>query len=419
MLPTTILIIILIIIGFEFFLNRILDFLNLNNQEATLPEGLREIYDETKYNKSLSYHLAQTNFSFLTSGFGLLVSCLMLGFGGFGALDEYLRQSITNEIGLALAFFGILFIVSDILNIPFQLYDTFVIEEKYGFNKTTISTFIADKFKSYLLTAVFGGLVLAILLTLLKFLGPSFWYYFWLFISIIILIVNMFYASLILPLFNKLTPLQDGELKNAIQAYATKVEFPLDNVYVIDGSKRSAKANAFFSGLGKKKKIVLYDTLIQNHTIEELVAILAHEVGHFKKKHIISGMALSIFQMGITLFIMSFIIFNEKLSYALGSSFNSLHINMIAFALLYSPISMLSGIFMNIVSRKNEFEADNYAVSTYAGNPLIAALKKLSVDNLSILTPHPAYVFFHYSHPPLLNRLSAMRQSIRVKQKRN
>ena len=219
----------------------------------------------------------------------------------------------------------------------------------------------------------------------------------------------MFYTSLILPLFNKLTPLEGGSLKEEIEAYSKKINFPLDNIFVIDGSKRSAKSNAFFSGIGKKKKIVLYDTLIENHSKEELVAVLAHEVGHFKKKHIISGYVLSILQTGFTLFIMSLFIFNPAMSAALGASQTAIHINLLAFGILYSPISHFMGLFMNIKSRKNEYEADAYAQETYSGTYLQLALKKLSVDNLSNLYPHPAYVFFNYSHPPLLKRLSAMK----------
>lgn len=222
----------------------------------------------------------------------------------------------------------------------------------------------------------------------------------------------MFYTSLIVPLFNKLSPLEDGDLKQLINEYSARVGFPLKNVFVIDGSKRSSKANAFFSGIGKKKKIVLYDTLINNHTKEELVAVLAHEAGHFKKKHVLSGFFLSVIQIAIMLFILSLMIFNENLSLALGGQQQAIHLNLLAFGILYSPISMLTGIIMNIISRRNEFEADAYAVRTYDGRYLHSALKKLSVDNLSNLTPHPLYVFFHYSHPPLVQRLQAIETEI-------
>ncbi len=219
----------------------------------------------------------------------------------------------------------------------------------------------------------------------------------------------MFYTSLIVPLFNKLTPLPEGELKSAIEAFAVKINFPLDNILVIDGSKRSKKANAFFAGIGKRKKIVLYDTLIANHTIEELVAVLAHEVGHYKKNHIIWGYVLSVIQIVFTLWVLSLLLFNPAVSMALGGTTLSVHLNLLAFGILFSPISSITGLLMNMYSRKNEFEADAYALETYDGRALANALKKLSVDSLSNLYPHPVYVFFHYSHPPLLKRLDALR----------
>jgi STE24 endopeptidase len=332
----------------------------------------------------------------------------MLLLGGFGWLDGLLRIQIENEILLALAFFGVLMLTSDMLTIPFQWYSTFVIEEKYGFNKTTIKTFITDKLKGYLLGAIVGGGLLSLLIYLIELIGPSFWIWFSIIAAIFILVVNMFYTSLILPLFNKLTPLPEGELKTAIENFSKKVNFPLDNIFIIDGSKRSKKANAFFSGIGKKKKIVLYDTLISSHTTEELVAVLAHEVGHFKKKHIIWGYILSVLQIVFTLFVLSRMIFNEDVSLALGGSQLAIHLNLLAFGILFSPISGITGLLMNMYSRKNEFEADAYAKETFSGGALINALKRLSVDSLSNLYPHPWYVFFHYSHPPLLKRLEAL-----------
>jgi STE24 endopeptidase len=297
---------------------------------------------------------------------------------------------------------------ADLLSIPFELYSTFVIEEKYGFNKTTVKTFIADKLKGYLLGVVIGAPLIALLIYLIQTIGPGFWIWFSLIASAFIFFMNMFYTSLILPLFNKLTPLQEGELKSAIEEFARKVNFPLDNIFVIDGSKRSSKANAFFSGIGRKKKIVLYDTLIQKHSTEELVAVLAHEVGHFKKKHIVWGFALSMVQVVFTLFILSLMVYNENLSIALGGTALSIHLNLIAFTILFSPISGVTGLLMSMYSRKNEFEADAYARETYSGSALANALKTLSVDSLSNLYPHPLYVFFHYSHPPLLKRLEAI-----------
>jgi STE24 endopeptidase len=298
--------------------------------------------------------------------------------------------------------------LSDLLSIPFQLYDTFVIEEKYGFNKTSVKTFIVDKLKGYALGSIIGGILITVLLYLIQSIGPNFWIWFGLIAISFIFFANMFYSSLILPLFNKLTPLEDGDLKEAIESFAKKVDFPLDNIFVMDGSKRSNKANAFFSGMGKKKKIVLFDTLIKNHSTDELVAVLAHEVGHFKKKHIIYGFMLSAVQITFTLYILSLMVFNQQLSLALGGAQRALHLNLIAFGILFSPISGITGLLMSIYSRKNEFEADAYAREKFNGNSLSSALKKLSVDSLSNLYPHPWYVFFHYSHPPLLERLAAL-----------
>jgi len=409
MKPETILSVILGISVVSYLFDQLLDYLNLKAQRKDIPTEVEGFYNKEKYQKSLAYQKDQTKFSFISAGFSFILSLGMLVFGGFGWLDSVLRPFFTSEIPLALIFFGTIMIASDILTIPFQWYGTFVIEEKYGFNKTTVKTFIADKFKGYLLGALIGGALLSVLIYLINSIGPNFWIWFALLSAAFTLFMSMFYTSLILPLFNKLTPLAEGELKTAIETFAKKVNFPLDNVFVMDGSKRSAKANAFFSGIGKKKKIVLYDTLINNHTTEELVAVLAHEVGHFKKKHIIWSHLISIVQIFFLLFILSKMVFNENLSIALGGSQQAIHLNLIAFTILFSPISAVTGLFMSMLSRKNEFEADAYAKETFDGNALSNALKKLSVDSLSNLYPHPAYVFFHYSHPPLLQRLSALK----------
>ncbi|MEM6358650.1 MAG: M48 family metallopeptidase [Bacteroidota bacterium] len=400
--------IIIIIVALDYLLDQLLDHLNHKSVKAELPDEVADFYDADKYKQSLEYQKVQGSFSFITSAFSFCLSLGMIYFGLFGWLNSILSPYLTNEIALALAYFGVLYVLSDLLNTPFQLYSTFVIEEKFGFNKTTYKTFFLDKVKGYLLGLILGILLIGSLLFMIIEIGSNFWIYFWIIAGVFILFINMFYTTLILPLFNKLTPLEDGDLKQAIEAYSKSVSFPLTNIFVIDGSKRSKKANAFFSGIGKKKKIVLYDTLINNHTVEELVAVLAHEVGHFKKKHIVQGFIVSIAQIGLMLFVMSFLIFNENLSLALGAEQLAIHVNLIAFTILYSPVSKVFGILSNVISRKNEFEADDYAATTYNSVPLKQALKKLSVDNLSNLYPHPAYVFFNYSHPPLLKRLEAM-----------
>lgn len=399
----------IVIAGFLF--EQLLEYLNLRHMRGEVPSSLQNIYPEEEYQRSLAYQRERQRFSFLLSSLSFLgLLALLLG-GGFGWLDGWLRQFMEQPVWLALAFFGVLFLASDLLSLPFQWYSTFVIEEKWGFNKTTPKTFVADKLKGYALSLVVGGGILALLLSLILYLGASFWLYFWLVMALFSLAANMFYASLILPLFNKLSPLPAGELKAAIESYSRKVNFPIENMYVIDGSKRSSKANAFFSGLGKKKKIVLYDTLIENHTTEELVAVLAHEAGHYKKKHIVWGYVLSLVQTGLLLWLLSLLVFSETLSLAMGAETLALHLNILAFGLLFSPLSMLISIGANALSRKHEYEADAFAAQTYEPTALQEALKKLSVRNLSNLWPHPLYVKVHYSHPPLLKRLQALENS--------
>lgn len=407
--PQTILNVILVISTVSFLFNQLLDFLNLKAMRRDIPEDIAAFYDRARYMRSLDYHRELTRFSFISSAFSFIVSIAVLVSGGFGWLDEILRNYVEHPILLALLFFAILVLASDLIGLPFQLYSVFVIEEKYGFNKTSLKTFFMDKAKGYLLAAIVGAPLLALLIYLINVIGPSFWIWFAAIAAIFMLFMNMFYTTLVLPLFNKLTPLPEGELKAAIQQFAARVSFPLDNIFVIDGSKRSSKANAFFSGIGKKKKIVLYDTLIEKHTTDELVAVLAHEVGHFKKKHVVTAYVLSILQIFLTMFILSLMVYYEQLSYALGGSQHSIHLNLIAFSILFAPISGITGLFMSIYSRRNEYEADAYARETYSGAALADALKKLSVDSLSNLYPHPLYVFFHYSHPPLLKRLEAIR----------
>ncbi len=409
MKPESILLIILIISIVSYLFDQALDFINLKAMKKDIPAEIESFYNKENYQKSLAYQREQSKFSFITSALSFLLSLGMLIFGGFGYIDTLLRPFFQNEITLALVFFGCIMIASDLLTMPFQWYAIFVIEEKYGFNKTTIQTFISDKLKGYILGAVIGGALLSLLIFLINYIGPDFWIWFGLVAATVILFVNMFYTSLLLPLFNKLTPLADGELKTAIETFAQKVDFPLDNIFVMNGSKRSAKANAFFSGIGRKKKIVLYDTLIDKHTTDELVSVLAHEVGHFKKKHIIWSYLISIAQVFFVLFVLSKMVFNENLSIALGGSQQAIHLNLIAFGILFSPISGITGLFMSMLSRKNEFEADAFAKETFDGNALSNALRKLSVDSLSNLYPHPLYVFFHYSHPPLLQRLDALK----------
>lgn len=406
--PHTLLLIILSLVVFNFVLDQVLEYINVRAQREDIPDSIAAFYDREKYRKSQAYHREQTRFSFISSSFSVAIMIVMLVTGGFGWLDGLLRSVIDQEVWVALAFFGVLFIASDILSLPFQLYAIFVIEEKYGFNKTTLRTFMGDKVKSYGLGILVGGGLLFIFIKLVGTWGEDFWLGFWVVAVAFILITNVVYTSWIVPLFNKLTPLPEGELKDAISRYATSVGFPLDTIFVMDGSRRSKKANAFFSGIGRRKKIVLYDTLIANHTTDELVAVLAHEVGHYKKRHIIFSMILSVAQVGLLLWLMAQMILAENLSFALGGHVQAIHLNLLAFMILFSPVSAITGLIMNAYSRRNEYEADAYAAQTYNGAALTEALKKLSVDSLSNLYPHPAYVFVHYSHPPLLKRLDAI-----------
>ncbi len=328
--PETWLWLIIGIVSISYLAGQILDYLNLKAMRPHIPEEIAAFYNNEKYVKSQAYHREVARFSFISSGFSFLLSIAMLLLGGFGWVDALLRTFTVNNLVLPLVFFGLLGVASDLISLPFQWYGTFVIEEKYGFNKTTLKTFLADKMKGYLLGGVIGGALLLALLYLIQWLGPDFWIWFAALAAVFILLMNIFYTSLILPMFNKLTPLADGELKTAIEEFSRKINFPITNIFVIDGSKRSNKANAFFSGIGKRKKIVLYDTLIANQSTEELVAVLAHEVGHYKKKHIIWGYVLSVFQIAFTLFILSRMVFNENLSLALGGQQLAIHLNLIA-----------------------------------------------------------------------------------------
>jgi STE24 endopeptidase len=407
---SSLLTIIIAIVAINFVLEQFLEVLNRNSKQDQLPEELQGVYDAEKYRQSLDYRRANDRFHTITSAFSFALYVCLLATGFFGWLDTQLQPYFENPVWLALAYFGVLFLASDILTIPFQLYSNFVIEEKFGFNKMTLKTFWTDKLKGYLLTILLGGLLAGTFLYLVISIGQNFWLYFWAIAAVVMILLNMFYTSIFVPLFNKLVPLEEGALRTAIERYSQEVDFPIKNIFVIDGSKRSSKSNAFFSGIGKQKKVVLYDTLIENHSTEELVAVIAHEVGHYKKKHILSGLLFSVLQVGFTLFVLSLLIFNEQLSLALGADSLAIHINLIAFGILFSPISTITGLMMNVWSRKNEFEADAYAATTYRGESLVNALKKLSAHNMSNLQPHPWYVFFHYSHPPLLQRLRAIRQ---------
>jgi len=399
---------ILIIIVSTFLLERWLDLINMRHSVPNLPRALKDIFNKEEYKKSQLYKRENTRFSFISGSFSLLLMVLAIAFGLFGWLDGKLNEQTESYYIIILLFFGFIGFLSDILSIPFDLYDTFVIEEKYGFNRTTVKTFILDKFKGWLLTIIMGGGILLLITWFYIKTEQHFWILAWGLITFFTIFMSMFYSNLIVPLFNKQKPLEDGELKTMIEDFSSKVGYKLKNVYVIDGSKRSSKANAYFTGLGPKKRIVLYDTLINDLENKEIVGVLAHEIGHYKKKHTLSGMVLGIIQTGLMLFLFSLFVSRPEFSLALGGSDASFHLGLIAFGILYSPFQLFLSIFMNIVSRKNEYQADKFASDNFSSEALISALKKLSKNNLSNLTPHPLYVFFHYSHPPLLERINAM-----------
>lgn len=408
MTPTTLFYGILVILTANFALERVLSYLNFTWYKKPVPAGLEDVYDVDAYAKSQDYKSTNYKFGLLTSTFSFVLMIAFLLFGGFAFVDELARSFSSNDIIIALFFFGIIGGASTLLDIPFDYYSTFVIEERFGFNKTTLKTYILDKIKGLLMTVILGGGLLAVIIFVYNWAGTNFWWYVWLLVIAISLLLNMFYARLIVPLFNKQTPLESGSLKDAIAAYAAQVGFTIDNIFVIDGSKRSTKANAYFSGFGSQKRITLYDTLIDELTEDEIVAVLAHEVGHYKKHHIIYNLILSTITTGFTLWLFSLVVDSSTLSQALGVAQPSFHIGLVAFGFLFAPISTVTGLVMSSLSRKHEYEADHYASQTYRKEPLIAGLKKLSRTSLSNLTPHPAYVFVNYSHPSLQQRIAAM-----------
>lgn len=405
MQPTTLFYILIAIIIISFIIDKILDTLNVKHFNDTIPEKLADVYDDQEYKKSQEYKKTNAKFSEVTSTFSIILTLVFFFADGFKYADNFARSFTEQPILVALIFFGLIMFGSDVLTTPFSYYQTFVIEEKFGFNKATKKIFWLDKLKGWLMSILLGGVMLTLFIWFYQFAGENFWVYAWVLVAVFSLFMNMFYAKLIVPLFNKQTPLEDGELKSAIEKYAQKVGFTLNNIFVIDGSKRSTKANAYFSGFGSQKRITLFDTLINDLETDEIVAVLAHEVGHYKRKHIVFNLASSTLLTGFTLFILSLFINSSILSEALGVSKPSFHIGLIAFGILYSPISEITGLIMNYVSRVFEYQADNFAKETFAAKPLITSLKKLSKNSLSNLTPHKAYVFMHYSHPTLLERI--------------
>lgn len=394
----------------EFVIERWVSKLNAGWFGKPIPDVLSGVFDADKYAKQQSYSLTNYRFGVLTASFSVVVSLVALFFGLYGWLDTYLRVWIAQEVWLCLAFFGVIMLVNTILDIPFDYYRTFVIEEKFGFNKATKGVFWGDQAKNLLLSAVMGGVLLGLITAVYVACPTYFWLLAWLLISAFSLFMTMFYSEWIVPMFNKQTPLEEGELRDAIEQFAQKAGFELTNIYVIDGSKRSTKANAYFSGLGAKKRIVLYDTLIKELTTQEIVAVLAHEIGHYKHKHTRSMIVVSLLSNLLMFALLGFFVASPQLSAAMGGEQPSFHLGVMAFGILYSPVSTMLGLIINALSRKNEYQADAYAASYGLGEDLIGALKKLSATSLSNLQPHPAFVFVHYSHPTLLQRILAIKE---------
>lgn len=394
-----------------YLLDLVSNYFNLKALNKPLPEEFRDVYDEGRYAQSQAYTRTRTRFGLITASYGLVLLLVFWFAGGFNWLDGIVRSFGFGEIVTGLLFIGFISMGNSLLTLPFSIWSTFVIEERFGFNKTTVGTFIKDRLKGLVLGVVIGVPILAGVLWFFMYAGDWAWLYAWATVVAFTLIMQYVAPTWIMPLFNKFEPLEDGELKEAIVNMSEKADFPLQGVYKIDGSRRSAKSNAFFTGFGKNKRIALYDTLIEKHTSDELVAVLAHEIGHYKKRHIVKGMAVSILHTGVMLLLLQLVLGAEGLYEAFYMEQVSVYAGLLFFGLLYTPVEMILSIFMQVLSRKHEFEADAFAVqATGEKNSMVSALKKLSADNLSNLTPHPFYVFLNYSHPPVLQRIRAIEE---------
>ena len=402
--------IIVVFLCLDFVLERVLESLNSKHMSPVLPDSLKGIYEEKEYSRFQSYKRENGRLDSWSSGGGFVVMIVFLVAGGFGWYNSWVVSLTDSVVWQTILFVVGLSVVSSVLDIPFDYYATFRIEEKYGFNKTTRRVYWLDTVKELFLSLVLGGVLLALVVWFYTWAGTYFWLYAWGAVTLFSVFMAMFYSQLIVPLFNKQTPLQEGSLRDKIQAFAGKVGFKLDNIYVIDGSKRSTKANAYFTGLGPKKRVVLYDTLIDELTEEEIVAVLAHEVGHYKKRHTLRSMVVSVIQMGVLFWLFSLCVNNVALSEALGGDRAYFQMGLIAFAILYSPVNLILGVGMNVWSRNNEYEADAFAARYYEGDYLVSGLKKISVKSLSNLTPHPLYEYIYYSHPSLLKRIDAIKR---------
>ncbi len=394
----------------EYILSTVSAVLNMNSITEEVPADFRDVYDRDKYAQSQAYLKARTRFGLLSGTFSLILTLVVIHAGLFGLLDNFVRSHTTHPILAGLMFFGIIYLINDVIRLPFSLYNTFVIEEKFSFNRTAPKTFVLDKLKTYILTAVIGSAVIAPVLYFFNAFGPDGWWIAWGLLTLFMIAVQPLFVHVIAPIFNKFKPLETGELRSAIEAFAGKVNFPIARVDVMDGSLRSAHSNAYFTGFGKSKRVALFDTLLEKHTTDEIVSVVAHEVGHYKKKHILMGTVLGVLEMGVMIFIFNLIMGDPDLFSVFGVYNVSVYAGLVFFAMLYAPVNLLTSIFTTALSRRNEFEADRYALET-TGNPeaLVRMLKGLAAGNLSHLTPHPLMVFLSYSHPPVGRRIAAVR----------
>ncbi len=407
----TITAIVLVTLIGAYLLNLVADYLNIGNLSPTLPQAFKDVYDQERYEKSQAYLKADTRFGLVVSTVDLALLLAFWFLGGFSALDAYTRSLAMGPVVSGLVFIGILSGLKFIISLPFSIYSTFVIEERFGFNKTTVRLFIIDTIKSILLSVVLGGALLSVILWFFQIAGTWAWAICWAVTCIFMLAVQYIVPTWIMPLFNKFTPISEGELKKTIFSYAESIDFPLTQIFVMDGSKRSSKSNAFFTGFGKNKRIVLYDTLIKEQSTEELLAVLAHEMGHYKKKHIQRRLGLGLAQMGIIFYLLSLFLTQQGIFNAFFVDTPSTHAGLIFFSILFSPIDLIISIVMQASSRKDEYQADRFSArTTQKPDALISALKKLSAHNLSNLTPHPFFVFLNYSHPPIMERIDALHQ---------
>lgn len=404
--------IILITLIANYLLSFLADILNLAMVQDRVPEAFQEVYDARRYRRSQEYLRVNTRFGWVVETFNFLLLVTVWFGKGFPLLDQWIRGWQQGPVISGLLFIGILALLKFLLSLPFSLYSTFVIEERFGFNQMTPKTFITDLLKSGFLAIVLGGLLLGGILGFFEYAGARAWWYCWIATAVFSLALQYLVPTWIMPLFNKFTPLEDGELKSAIMNYARSIDFPLEKVFVMDGSRRSTKSNAFFTGFGKHKRIVLFDTLIARHTTDELVAILAHEMGHYQKKHILKGLIIGFVHMGLLFFLMSLFISYPPLFEAFYMDQPSVYAGLLFFSMLFTPIECFLGLFVQMFSRHNEYEADRFAVeTTHMPQAMATALKKLSSNNLSNLQPHPLYVFLNYSHPPVLKRIKAIGRS--------